>query len=276
MRIPPRSLALSALLSSFAQAAVVNVDFNFLDPLGSPSPSFSGLAAATDPAGASAFWNSAAPWIDRVEAVDLLDSTGAPTSIAVSLSVSKTFASVAGEQELGVGGAFVALMSDYAILGSSSSSIVRTESGTIAGLVPTHSYDLYFYGQGDNFSRSGPRGQNTLFTIGGEGKQTGWDGYTGGDGLLMEGIEYVKFTVEADAEGKIVFSWANVVPTIEASEGIAAVEGNVASDQDGQASRFAAFNALQIVERSPEAVPEPSVALLGGLGLLALLRRRRA
>jgi MYXO-CTERM domain-containing protein len=276
MRIPPRSLALFSLLSAFAQAAVVNVDFNFLDPLGTPSPSFSGLAAAPDPAGVSALWNSAAPWIDRVDAVDLLDSTGAATSVSVSLSVSKSFASVAGEHELGAGGAFVALMSDYAILDSGSPLLVQTESGSISGLVPTHSYDLYFYGQGDNFTRSGPKGQNTLFTVGGEGKQTGWDGYIGGDGLLMEGIEYVKFTVEADAEGKIVFSWANVVPTLEASEGIEAVEGNVTSDQDGQASRFAAFNALQIVENSPGTVPEPSVALLGGLGLLALLRRRRA
>lgn len=276
MRIPPCSLVLASFLSSFAHAAVVNVDFNFLDSLGAPSPSFTGLAAAPDPAGASALWNSAAPWIDRVNAVDLLDSTGAPTSIAVSLSVSKTFASIAGQQELGTGGAFVALMSDYAILGSGSASVVQTESGTVSGLVPTHSYDLYFYGQGDNFSLAGPRGQNTLFTVGGEGKQTGWDGYAGGDGLLMEGIEYVKFTVEADADGRIVFSWANVVPIIEAAEGVAAVEGNVTSDQDGQASRFAAFNALQIVSSSTAVVPEPSSALLGGLGLLALLRRRRA
>ena len=268
MRIPPWSLLLLAVLASLADAAVVNIDFSDLDPLGVESPTFTGLAAAPDPAGASAQWNTAsAPWKDIVSADILLDSTGALTSVSLSLGVSSTFASV-GDQELGAEGAsFLALMSDYAVLDSGSPATVKSATGAFSGLVPSGTYDLYFYGQGDNFTNSGPSGQNTLFTLGGESKQTRWDGFVGGDGLLLEGIEFVKFTVEADEEGRIVFTWANVVPGIG---------GNVESDADGQASRFAALNAIQLVSSTPTAVPEPTVALLGTFGLLALLRRRRS
>jgi MYXO-CTERM domain-containing protein len=158
-------------------------------------------------------------------------------------------------------------MSDYAVLEATNSATIKSATGLFSGLVPSGTYDLYFYGQGDNFTNSGPSGQNTLFTLGGESKQTGWDGFTSGDGLLLEGIEFVKFTVEADAEGRIVFSWANVVPGLG---------GNVETDADGTASRFAALNAIQLVSTTPTAVPEPTVALLGTFGLLALLRRRRS
>lgn len=269
MRIPPCSLPLLAVLASLADAAVVNIDFSDLDPLGVESPTFTGLAAAPDPAGASAQWNTAsAPWKDIVSADILLDSTGALTSVSLSLGVSSTFASVVGDQELGgEGGSYQALMGDYAVLDSGSSSLVKSATGTFSGLVPSGTYDLYFYGQGDNFGTSGPSGQNTLFTLGGDSKQTRWDGFAAGDGLLLEGIEFVKFTVEADEEGRIVFSWANVVPGIG---------GNVTEDADGRASRFAALNAIQLVSSTPTAVPEPSIGLLGALGLLAALRRRRS
>jgi MYXO-CTERM domain-containing protein len=274
MRIPPCSLPLLAVLASLADAAVVNIDFSDLDLLGVESPTFTGLAAAPDPAGASAQWNTAsAPWKDIVSADILLDSTGALTSVSLSLGVSSTFSSVIGDQELGgEGGSFVALMGDYAVLdfgkplGGNPIGVISA-TGTFSGLVPSGTYDLYFYGQGDNFGTSGPSGQNTLFTLGGDSKQTRWDGFAGGDGLLLEGIEFVKFTVEADEEGRIVFTWANVVPGIG---------GNVTEDADGRASRYAALNAIQIVSSTPTAVPEPSIGLLGALGLLAALRRRRS
>ncbi len=85
--------------------------------------------------------------------------------------------------------------------------------------------------------------------------------------MLVEGIEFVRFTAVADQDGKINFTWANVV----ADPG-----GNVAVDKDGSASMFAAFNAFQIVDLAANAVPEPSSALLGGLGLFALFHRRRS
>lgn len=267
MRIPPCSLPLFAALASLAEAAVINIDFNDYDRFGATTPTYSGLAAAPDPAGPSAHWNAvSAPWKDTVSAEALRDSTGALTSVALSLGVSSTFASVGDQETGGPGAAFVALMSDYAVLDSGSPALVLSATGTFSGLVPSGTYDLYFYGQGDNFSRSGPRGQNTLFTLGGVSKQTRWDGFATGDGLLLEGIEFVKFTVEADATGRIVFSWANVVPGLG---------GNVATDADGTASRYAALNAIQLLAGTATAVPEPAFALLGGIGLLTLLRRRR-
>lgn len=269
MRIPPCSLPLLGILASLADAAVINIDFGDFDSLGVESPAYTGLAAAPDPAGSSAHWNTAsARWKNIVHAETLLDSTGTLTSVALSLGVSSTFASVIGDQELGGDGvSFLALMGDYAVLDSGSPATVKSATGTFSGLVPTGSYDLYFYGQGDNFRGSGSGRQNTLFTLGGESKQTRWDGFAGGDGLLLEGIEFVKFTVEADSEGRIVFTWANVVPGIG---------GNVESDADGRASRYAALNAIQLVSSTPTAIPEPTAALLGTFGLLALLRRRRS
>jgi MYXO-CTERM domain-containing protein len=244
------------------RAAVVNIDFNHL-----PAPStFTGVAAAPDPEGSSAVWNAIVrqAWEDTVDSGYLLDSSGNLSSIALSLGINGSHSNPAGDQERR--GGLDSLMSDYAFLSSGSNQLVHQETGTLSGLVPSNSYDLYFYGQGDKFRGNVFRGQNTLFTLGGVAKQTGWDGVIGGDGVLVEGIEFVRFSAVADLDGKISFTWANVV------EGPG---GNVAVDLDGKSSMFAAFNAFQILDTTA-AVPEPAAALLASLGLLALLQRRRA
>lgn len=263
MSVPLRLLFLLACFAGLARATVVNVDFNHL-----PAPSsFTGTAAAPDAQGASAVWNEIVrqAWEDTVDSGYLLDSSGNLTSIALSLGINGSHSNPAGDQERN--GGFSGLMADYAFLSSGSNALVHQESGILSGLVPSNSYDLYFYGQGDKFTGNVFRGQNTLFTLGAESKQTGWDGVSGGNGVLLEGIEFVRFTAVADQDGKISFTWANVV---------AGPGGNVAVDKDGSASMFAAFNGLQIVDTTANAVPEPAAALLAGLGLLALLQRRRA
>lgn len=267
MRISPCSLALLAALASYADATLINIDFNDVDHYGTSSPTYTGLAGAPDPAGSSAYWNNvSAPWKDVLRAEALRDSAGTATSVALSLATSSTFANLGDQETGGPGGAFADLMSDYAMLDSGSSTVVRSASGTFSGLVPSATYDLYFYGQGDNFSRSGPRGQNTLFTLGTISKQTSWDGFSTGDGLLLEDVEFVKFTAAADTTGRIAFSWSNVVPGLG---------GNVQTDADGIASRYAAINAIQILPSASSTVPEPAIALLGSISLLTLLRRRR-
>lgn len=246
-----------AVLGQVAWAQVINIDF---DDSASPA-SFAGLAAAPDPAGGAAYWNGPTRSGNGLISVgDLVDSQGNASGVGIVLDVNDSFSSVGGDQEWGTADEFASLMADYVFLAALTNAEVLTRTGTIAGLNPGGLYDVYFYGQGDNFSRSGSPGQNTLFTIDGLSKQTSWDGVAGGDGLLAEGIEYVKFTVTAGAGGEVAFSYANVV---------AGPGGNVAEDLDGSASRYAAINAIQIV-----AVPEPSVVLLGALGLLAVRRRR--
>lgn len=244
-----------------APAAVINIDFT----AGTAPLTCSGLAAAADPAGSSAYWNAVARdgTKDRVAPVPLYDSTGTQISALLSLGLSGSHASVNGDLERS--GGYDALMSDYLFLNSGSSTAVTTASGTLTGLLANTSYELYFYGQGDKFTGNIFRGQNTLFTVDGISKQTSWDGVSGGDGLLVEGVEYVKFLTTTDAQGTIHFEWSNVVAGV-----------NVAVDADGSSSRYAAFNALQIVE-APLAVPEPSSALLAALagGLLCLRRRRK-
>ncbi len=263
MNIPIRFLFSFACLTGLTRAAVINIDF---DHLATPAP-YTGAAAAPDGAGSAAIWNSVVrqAWEDSVNSGNLVDSSGIPTSISFSLGINGSHSNLAGDSERGAG--LGALMSDYAFLSSADNQSVHQESGAISGLVPTTTYDLYFYGQGDRFTGNVFRGQNTLFTLGGESKQTGWDGTSGGDGLLVEGFEFVRFAATADKDGKISFTWANVV---------AGIGGNVAVDQDGWSSKFAAFNAMQIVEISAVAVPEPSTVALAGLGLLALLHRRRS
>jgi hypothetical protein len=262
MKIALHSAAFALALQLVAPAAVVNIDFNLVTaPL-----THAGSAAAPDNGSPAAVWNSIVreAWQDHVNSGPLLDSTGTPTAIALSLGINGSHSNPAGDQERG--GGHSPLMADYVYLSSGNNQLVHQESGLLSGLVPSHSYDLYFYGQGDKFTGNVFRGQNTLFTLGGVARQSGWDGVSGGDGLLAEGIEYVKFTAVAGEDGKIGFTWSNVV---------AGLGGNVAVDQDGTSSMFAAFNGLQIVAAGPLAVPEPAAALLAGLGLLALLRRRR-
>ncbi|HEY1122841.1 MAG TPA: PEP-CTERM sorting domain-containing protein, partial [Haloferula sp.] len=173
------------------------------------------------------------------------------------------YLSAPGQQENGGAGlGYQSLMSDYVFLSATTNTEVLTKNGLITGLDPLKLYDIYLYAQGDNFLNEYSEGQNALITINGISKQTSWDGVPGGDGLLVEGIEYVRFRVAPNATGEVSFSYANVVTGV-----------NALSDLDGLNSRFAVINGIQIVDLS--LVPEPSVSLLSAAGLLVAARRRR-
>ena len=259
MKFTP-TLAASYLLAlaGSAGAQVINIDFDE----SANTRVYQGLAAAGDPNGSAAIWNRlTGSGTTTVSGTDLLDSDGEVTGVDISFGINGSFLSAPGQQQLG---AWEDLMTDYVYLSAPTQFDVVTNSGLISGLDAGKLYDIYFYGQGNNFLEAYSEGQNTLFTIGGVSKQTSWDGIEGGDALLAEGIEYVKFSVFANLSGQIASDWANVV---------AGPGGNVVTDLDGQSSRFGVINGIQIVDVA--AVPEPSAALLGGLGLLALFRRRR-
>ncbi|MCW1885723.1 hypothetical protein OKA04_13365 [Luteolibacter flavescens] len=261
MRATPRLTAL--LLAAFSAplaAQVINIDFDE----SAISPVFSGLAAAPDPSGTAAVWNQMYGSGNAVlVASGLRNSADEVTGVGISLGINGSYTSTAGQQENG-GASLVYqnLMADYVFLSAPTNLEVMTQYGAITGLDPLKLYDIYLYAQGNNFSGQYSDGQNALITINGVSKQTSWDGVIGGNGLLAEGIEYVRFSVLPDPTGRVDFSYANVVAGV-----------NATTDLDGMSSRFAAINAIQIVDVA--AVPEPAVTMLGAIGLLALLRRRR-
>jgi hypothetical protein len=117
-----------------------------------------------------------------------------------------------------------------------------TSTITLTGLGANTYIDLYIYvGAGHT------AGEGGTFTFASTPKTA-----TDEDAVetaYTEGVNYVKFTdLQADGSGTITGSW---------------------SAASGQT--YSSFAGLQF-----EVVPEPSTALLGGLGMLVLLRRRRA
>lgn len=256
----PLLLACTAL-TNLASAVVVNIDFN------SASNTMGNLGAAPDAVG-NTHWNALSvtnpgAGTGSITSLNLRDSSNTvTTTIDLTMTgLDSAIGAAAGQQEHT--GAHLNLMRDYLRIDSGSTSTVRTETGKFSGLTVGANYEIYFYGQGEHFttgSSSGQKGQNTMFTIGSESKKTGWDTVAGGDGFLVENIEYVKFEVAADANGEIIFSWSNIITGINGP------------DPDGitPGSRYAALNGIQL-----KSVPEPSAVLLGGLGVVGLMVRRR-
>jgi hypothetical protein len=271
-----RSLIFAAAsLGSMASASVVNIDFNRLQTGGIPTATYVGLGAAPDNP-ANTTWNG----LNRptsgsgITGTSLLDSAGLVTSVSINIPPTIGQGSAIGDQELGgVPLTFDDLMFDSISIDSGAAGTLVTKSGTIAGLAVGGTYEIYFYSQGDdNNGNAANDGQNGLFaitsTLGGSvvgtAKQTGYDGVPGGNGILTENVEYVKFSATANSSGEIFFKWENVVP------GVNVATDNVPNNTN-TGSRFAVLNGIQIVQ----VVPEPSSALLALLGAFGLMARRR-
>jgi MYXO-CTERM domain-containing protein len=284
MKLLPLVFGILAAAPGLASAAVVNIDFNFRDS-NDPDPApytYSGQAAAPDSL-SNTLWNSvrrtgSSSGFSSASSLNnppLKDSTGADTGISVivpsetnggyAVDASLGHGRSVGDQEVGTSGVWQNLMGDFLQLEGPAPVpgdpiAVVTAYGFIAGLTVGSTYDIYFYAQGDN------RDQNSSFAIRdsfgatssvvGSAEQTGWSSGSATDGQWTEGMEYVKLTAQADDDGRINFSWSNVVG---------------AGDNGGVNSRFAVLNAMQIVS----VVPEPSTALLGMLGVAGLFVRRR-
>lgn len=279
MKSPLALFLASTALCGISSAVVVNVDF-YQAP-NSASDRFVGSTPVVPDAGTT--WNHVTHTAGTVNASNLVTSTGVASGIGLSITGVTATGKIAAEQEH-LGG-FTNLMKDFLLLNSdpgnlmsaaAANSTIVTAAGLLSGLTAGGTYELYFYGQGQDMYGIANQnaGENSLFTINGVSKQTGWDGVDGGNGLLVEGIEYVKFVVQADGSGQIAFTWSNVVPD---DPNTPAVEGNVPTDlapnnsaNVPKGSKSAGFNGLQIYS-----VPEPSAALLGSLGVLGLLVRRR-
>ena len=259
----------ATLLVATAQADVVNIDLN------SDGTVYTGLAAAPDAAGTIAVFNG----LGSGTSTGLVDSFGNATSVGVDLGGGAIFNN-AVDQELaadpnGDGSTIANLLGDYVGLRDDDGGGIRT--GNINGLVAGNAYDIYLYGQGDNFGGGINGGQNTGFRIGTDVRHTSHDGVNGGDGNLVEDVEYVLFSgIVADATGTIVFDYFAPGVGTNGTDASLVDSDTGLVDLDGNVSRFAAFNAVQIVGDFT-AVPEPSsFAVILGLGFAGLARRKRS
>ena len=261
----------ATLLGATAQADVVNIDLND----GIAENLYTGLAAASDPAGTAAIFND----VISNTSTGLVDSFGNATSVGVNLGGGNIFNNRV-DQELaadpnGDGSTIANLLGDYAGLRDDNGGEIRT--GNINGLVAGNAYDIYLYGQGDNFGGGINGGQNTGFRIGTDVRHTSHDGVNGGDGNLVEDIEYVLFSgIVADATGTIVLDYFAPGVGTNGTDPSLVDSDTGSADVDGNVSRFAALNAIQIVG-DLTAVPEPSsFAVILGLGFAGLARRKRS
>ena len=255
------SLGFLAATSLVTNAAVVSIDFNF------GSPTHVGLAGAPDTEGASAIWNGT----NGTPINAALDSAGTVTPVGLTIDSRGSFNNLS-DQELASGQ--VDLFSDYlSSRANSNSNDLRT--GNFSGLIPGNSYDLYFYGQGDNFTATSDNGgQNVGIRIGSDVRHTSYDGTSGGDGQLVEDIEFVVFrSIVADSTGTIGFEHFNPGTGLHATDMSFFDSSTGLADVDGNPSRFHALNGVQIV--GTFVIPEPSsLSLLGMAGLLLFKRRR--
>jgi hypothetical protein len=167
---------------------VVNVDFG-------GGPLYIGLGAAPD---SGTVWNQVVN-SESGGTGSLVDSLGVATTVSLSFDVISQFNTGSNtEGERGPGGALNPLMQDYLFSPT-------LKNFTIGGLTPGASYDLYLYGQGD------VNNQETTFTLGGQPLTTSFDSAIGGNGVLIEGIEYVAFrSILASPLGELAFSMTGV------------------------------------------------------------------
>ena len=237
------------------QAEVINVDFNRSS---SSFFTYSGLGAVPD-AAANTIWNATVGGMPTPSG--LLDSTGAATSVGLAIGAPSAFDSFSfgfgfgfpfpdGDHEITT---HTELFADY-VFSRALDSGADLQTSTINGLIPGNSYDLYIYGQGDNFDLGFNTfgGQNVGVRIGTDVRHTSYDGIPGGDGLLVEDIEYVKFTgIVADADGVITFEHFNPGVGIHGTDPAFADSSTGSFDLDNNNSRFHAMNGLQIVGDFP-------------------------
>ena len=242
-----RSVAMLAILisSSVVDAQVVNIDIS--RAVSSPQV---GIAAAPDTAGENAIWNNSQGTLSNA-----LDSAGTKTGLGIDIDLQAVFNRTNPlhpfDQE--VSADYRRLQVDYLYYNAELfEGDFRT--GLISGLVPGSSYDLYIYGQGDEQSPTRPRGggQNVGIRIGTDVRHTSWDGVTGGDGVLLEDVEYVVFRgISADSAGEISLEYFNPGLGVHGIDSSYFDSDTGSPDLDGINSVYAMINGIQIVGDFP-------------------------
>ena len=207
------------------------------------SVNFAGTGFGATPTGAAVIGATGDTWNDIRGA--------AGSSLSGTVALNEVDGSVSGVSVGVSAGFFNGSMSDGSNLDVFESDIYIDQTGswgptgpstiTLTGLGAGTIVDLYVYGAPGHAI-----GQDGQFVFGATTKTT--SDATTIEISYVENVNYVKFaTLVADGSGTITGTWTDI---------------------GGQGSTL---NGLQL-----QVIPEPSAALLGGLGMLCILRRRRA
>lgn len=203
------------------------------------SVNLNSVATTNDPTGAAVIGQSGDIWTEILK-------TGWASSVDGSYALNTTTGASSGVNLAFAGGrvhgdansANLDVFESGFFLDSGDTSATITFSGFTAGT----KVDLYLYAAAGHTA-----GEGATFNFGSVQSTTDTN-----DGITYEtayqlGVNYVKYSnLVADGSGNITGTWS-------------------------KPGSYSVFNGAQIA-----VVPEPSAALLGGLGMLALLRRRRA
>jgi MYXO-CTERM domain-containing protein len=206
---------------------------------------WSTAASVTNPAGDGKHWNSlGAPTTTSsfdLATTALIDSTGASSGISVAMFSATSNGTGAGFGGTGINGPAGADPFDEAnaIVDGiyANNNAAGIATITFTGLAASTTYNISAIG---GRASAGEDGVITVTT--GTSASTTYD--LSNTGTVLD------FSVTSDASGEIVFDF---------------------SRSTGTGGLSATFNAMSITS-----IPEPSAALLGGLGALLLLRRRRS
>lgn len=273
------ALSISALLTCAANASTIS--FKFLD---SDDVAWSAATSVGAPGYAAANWNlmqtdwSGNSQNDALFTAGIKDSTGsaisgfggslmqnvnyeAPNSDALHYDAANTWRSGAGNTT-----ANHTLMNGYLDDGNDNQPYVNLSLATIPGLFET--YDVVLYINGDNAN-----GANGRYWI-----ETWTDSLTPGTVITEQvGVTNVAFSgtfVSAGSFASGASGNATGTGNYLVFTGLTARNIRVRGAGNGDPEDFGRgpLNGFQLVDTT---VPEPSTALFGSLGLLALLRRRR-
>ena len=169
-----RFAAVAAVLSSSSMLSADVVNFDFGNGINTDANPESGVqvgaigGAAPDAAGTAAIWNDSTNVFTGA-----VDSFGMTTTVGVNIDKNPT--DIQSNQEISTAGGITALQGDY-LSSRAGDSGADLRTGAINGLVAGNAYDLYFFGQGDNFGGGRNGGQNVGIRIGTDVRHTSWDG----------------------------------------------------------------------------------------------------
>lgn len=244
MKLTHTALFLTAAMASTLSATTVvsfNIDNN--GTVGNPDGTYNGTQ--------SAGIYSTVGWINNwytYPTSNLPDSTGVATSINITTSSNSGTWSQGGHPGQDTDGSYNKELLNGYLNGTGANST----SVTLSGIPSTWtSYDVYVYFASDNYTRTGTvTDGTTTYSFGVLDNMV-----AGGNALFTQTTDTGTNYPEANYA---VFSYTSgTSQTFSTSFTTAGEYGGIA--------------AIQIV-----GVPEPTAALLGSLGLLGLLRRRRA